>query len=390
MKSAYRRVLPALSVWLAVLPVTASPTPEDVAEILGRADQARAAQRLEEAAELYRQAAELDAQSRHAWWYLSTVLYDLKRYEEARDTAMVMISNWPKYGPGYAVLGLSLFYLGDYGRALANFQQARIFGIGKNESLQTVVRYHGALALNRLGEFEAAYQAIKGFAYTGEPIPGVLDTFGLCMLRLPYLPWEIPAELREIVRRVGRATFTWESGLRDEAKALFSKVLQEYPRQPHLHYSYGAILLISDPDSALQLFLQELELDPTHHFALVQVALEYIRRGEFETARPYAERAVKADPSSFAGRFALGQVLLETGSPEEAVPLLEEAAALAPSKPEVHFVLGRAYQRMGRREDAQREYQEFERLSALLKEAEQFLTRQDYSTGSGNEAEAKP
>ncbi len=351
----------------------------EIPALVAAADQAREGGRLQEAAELYRRLVDLQPEERRSRWFLCTTLYDLRHFDEARRQALQLTERWPDFGPGHAVLGLALFQLGDYGAALERFQQARIRGFGKEAELQRVTRYFGALALNRLGRFEAAYQALRGFAYENRRSPGILNAFGLCMLRLTHLPDEIPEEMRQLVRRVGEATFAWESGSREQAKQEIGRILQEYPEVPHLHYSWGVLLLSSNPSEALNLFLRELEITPTHLPALVEAALEHIRRGEYEQARPFAERACQVDPASFAGPYLLGQVLLETGSPAEALVLLEQAVRLAPSRPETHFALGRAYQRVGRREDAQRELREFERLRTLMKDAEEFLTRQDYS-----------
>jgi predicted Zn-dependent protease len=267
---------------------------------------------------------------------------------------------------------------------LARFQEARIRGFGNEAELQRVARFFAAVALNRLGKFEAAYQALKGFAYENRRTPHVLNAFGLCMLRLPYLPWEVPPDRKEVIQRVGEATFAWESGNRERSRELFAQLLAEYPTLPHLRYSWGLLLLSSAPNDALDLFLRELELTADHLPALVEVALEYIRRGDYGQAAPYAERVRQVEPGSFAGPFLVGQVLLETGSQLEALRLLEEAVQRAPARPETHFVLGRAYQRVGRREDAQRELREFERLRTLMKEAEEFLTERDYSVTREN------
>lgn len=375
--------------WLVVLPlVTLSlaraafgqETEEDWRAVLEAAHQARLEGDLASAAARYRRVVAERPEELSAWWYLCTTLYDLGRHAEARDAALAMVNRWPGYGPAYAMLGLSYFHLGNYPGALRNFQQARIAGIGPNPALQRLVRYHGAWSLVRLGQFEAAYEAFKGFAYEDKRFREVVEGLGLCMLRLPYLPEEIPAELRDLVRQVGEATFAWEAGRREEAREQWQALLARFPQMDNLHYSYGVLLQSVDPDEALRQFERAVEENPTHLQALVQVALEYIRRGEYQRARPYAERAVGVDPAGFAGRFALGQVLLELGEAQQAVVELRKAVELAPQKPEVHFALARAYRKLGRPEEARREFEEFQRLNRLLEEAEQFLKERDYST----------
>ena len=59
---------------------------------------------------------------------------------------------------------------------------------------------------------------------------------------------------------------------------------------------------------------QELKISPDHLPSILQIAFEYLRRSDWDAARPWAQRAVELDPRDFTGRRALGQVLLETGS----------------------------------------------------------------------------
>lgn len=375
MKAKAVALLSLFLVWTLISGLPAQPVPELSGE-LARADAARAGGKLAEAAEIYGEIVSRWPEDQRGWWFLCTTLYDLERWPEAVEAAVGLTARWPEYGPGFAMLGVSLIRIGEYPRALEALQKSRVLGLGDQEALQRVVRYHGGILLNRLGFFEGAFQALKGFAYSDQRSGAILDAYGLSMLRLPYLPWEIPAERRSLVRRVGEATWDWEVGRRDQAKESFRALLAEHPREPNLHYSFGALILYSDPDGALAEFLKELEVNPSSLHALAQIALEYIRRGQFEDALPYAERATVADPASPIAQFALGQVKLETGELEEALRRLERSLELAPMKPEVHFVLARAYQRSGRAEDARKHFREFERLNQMMKEADEFLSRE--------------
>ena len=123
------------------------------------------------------------------------------------------------------------------------------------------------------------------------------------------------------------------------------------------------MVLASDSDKALEEWNAELAISPEHPQALVSIAAEYLKRGEYQTALPYAERAVEASPNYFAAHAILGQVLAEgdldvpRGTHE-----LETAVRLAPWQPQVHFALGTAYAKAGRKTDAAKEREEFLRL----------------------------
>ncbi len=99
----------------------------------------------------------------------------------------------------------------------------------------------------------------------------------------------------------------------------------------------------------------------------MQIAYEYVNRGDAQAALPWAKQAVAAAPNSFAARKALGQALLDTGDVEGAIRELELGITLAPQSPGLHFTLAKAYQRAGRLDDAARERAEFSRLDRLAR-----------------------
>jgi len=99
----------------------------------------------------------------------------------------------------------------------------------------------------------------------------------------------------------------------------------------------------------------------------MQIAFEYLKRGDGPSALPWAQQAVSAAPKAFPARKALGQALLETGDLDGAIKELQIGINLAPDSPGLHFTLARAYQRAGRLEEATRERDEFTRLDRLAR-----------------------
>ena len=94
-----------------------------------------------------------------------------------------------------------------------------------------------------------------------------------------------------------------------------------------------------------------------------QRAAEYLKRGEYQTALPAAEKSVEASPGYFAAHAILGQILAEGDlDVSRGTRELETAVRLAPWQPQVHFVLGTAYAKAGRKADAAKEREEFLRL----------------------------
>jgi tetratricopeptide (TPR) repeat protein len=221
--------------------------------------------------------------------------------------------------------------------------------------------------LTRFGEFEVANQMLTEFASEGADTPQVLDAFGINVLRMPVLPHELPPDARERVQLAGRAGYAMAARHLESARTALDELITRYPKLPHAHYARGVFLLTEDADRALEDFRRELEISPSHLPARLQIAFEFIKRGEPARARPLAEEAARLAPEHFATRLAVGQVLLELNEIDAAVPELEKASKLAPRSPQTRFLLARAYARAGRAEDAARERAEFTRLDQIVR-----------------------
>jgi tetratricopeptide (TPR) repeat protein len=204
------------------------------------------------------------------------------------------------------------------------------------------------------------------------------------MLRLPFLPNEVPPDKREQVLIAGRAGFNMAARRMEDARKAFSELVARYPDAPNTHYAYGVYLLNQDADAALEAFHRELKISPGHVPAMLQLAFEYLKRDEHENALPWAEQAVRLAPNLFPARNALGRILLELGQVERAIKELEAGVKLAPDSPEMHFALARAYTRAGRKQEAARARENFQRLDKL------YRTQRDGSQSVGEEPVEKP
>ena len=343
-------------------------------------DQARLAGRLGEALDLYAKALQMRPVWADGWWNVGAILYEGDRYAEARDAFRNLVSIDPKRGPAWGMLGLCEFQTREYERAVVSLQRGRALGFAGNRELESVVRYHTALLYIRFEQFEIAYEILSEFMAVGNDSPKVTEAFGLTLMRMPFLPNEIPPDKRELVLISGRAGFNMAARRIDEARAAFDILLARYPDAPNVHYAFGVFLLNQDSDAALKEFRRELEISPSHQPSLVQMAFEYLKRDEYATALPLAEKAVQLSPKMFPARNVLGRVLLELGQVERAIKELEEGVRLAPSSPEMHFALARAYTRVGRKADAARERELFKQLQ------DQYNARRA-DPRAGNEAE---
>ena len=365
---------PAVSAALLVLAIDAgvasavqSPGRDNFDTIRRRADEARTAGHLEEAIDLFGRAVRL----RPAWveghWYLGTTYYEIERFADCRDAFQTVVRLQKENGAAWAFKGLCEFRLKNYSVALGDLNKAQGLGVG-DPKLIPVARYHRAILLTRFEQYERALQAYGEFAREGNGSPMIVEAMGLAVLRLAFLPGEVPADTRDMVILAGRASVRAASNMMDDARQDFETLVARYPRTPNVHYLYGVFLLRDRPDQALDAFNEELRVSPNHARAMIQIAQEVLKRGDLDAALRWASQAVQIAPRNYVGRRTLGQIKLERNDVPGAIAELEAAVKLEPDSPSVHYTLARAYQRAGRAADARRERAAFSRLERLQQE----------------------
>jgi tetratricopeptide (TPR) repeat protein len=365
----------SLVLWLQQKPAAPPPTKPakpaaasaDFDRLLKAATEARQNQRWEEAIKLYAQIVKLDPDYVEGYWYQGTAYYSLDDFANCRNTFRRVIRLAPKNGAAYAFLGLCSFALKDYDRALQYLLESRTLGVGDTGELGGVARYHAALLMVRAEQFEQALETLGEFANEGDDNPRVIEAMGLATLRMPLLPNESPSDRREMVLMAGRASYMMATRNSAAADKAFEALASRYPETANVHYAYGVFLLQEQADRALEEFKRELEIQPGHSWTLMQIAYEYLNRGDPATALTWAKQAVTSAPNAFAARKALGQALLETGDVAGAIRELELGIKLAPESPGLRFTIARAYQRAGRLDDATRARNEFTRLDRLAR-----------------------
>lgn len=358
-------------------------------QVVKLGDEARLANRLDDALSLYAKALAMQPKWTEGWWYAGAIFYEKDRYPEARDAFRNVVALDPNRGQAWGMLGLCEFQTREYDRAGDSLLRARSLGFGGNQELESVVRYHAALLYIRFAQFEVAFDVLAEFIMVGNESPKVIEAFGLTLLRMPFLPDELAPDKREEVMLAGQAGLDMAAHRLDEARPIFDTLLARYPNEPNVHYAFGVYMLKQDADAALKEFKRELEISPAHFPSMVQMAFEYLKRDEYNEALPLAEKAVQLAPKEFAARNVLGRVLLELGQIDRAIKELEEGTRIAPNSPEMHYALGRAYRRAGREPDAKREVDLFQKLQ------EQYNARRngELTGGNGtdsNQPKAKP
>ncbi|GAB4117961.1 MAG: hypothetical protein Kow001_17990 [Acidobacteriota bacterium] len=300
-----------------------------------------------------------------AWWELGILLFDTRHYAEAWECFRRLSEVRPHDGKVRVYQGLCEFERSDFERALIHIQQGRMLGLGDSPVLLRRARLVAGLLLNRMGEFQAAFESLEPLASAGDAEDVLVMALGLSALHRAYLPAETPLDLHAQVRLAGEAIRAVARHEFARADTLFQQLVERYSRDPGVHYAYGVFLMRDRKAQGLREFQTELEVNPWHVPALLQLAFHHTENGDAGTALGFAHRAVELEPGSYQARYALGWALLESGDLSGSLAELEKAVGIEPGIPELRFTLARAYQKAGRKEDAARERAAFQRLSQL-------------------------
>jgi predicted Zn-dependent protease len=358
------------------------------AEIAAKAESALQAERLDEAAALYRKAVALKPTWAEGWWSLATLEYDRNSYKEAAAAFSKLVVLQPRSGTARVMLGLCEFELGKDDEALESIQEGQRLGVTSESQLRPVVMYHEAVLLQRKGRFEAA-EEVLGQLCRQTPYPPEIDlAMGAIALRVrdQQLPTDGMLE-RQVMQATGKATCLGVQRKYDEARQEFDALVKQYPQYRNLHFAYGKVLLDgNDTEAAVSQFKAEIRNNPDDAVSRLRIAsAEY--RVDSAAGLPYAEEAVKLDPGLPLGHYLLGLLLLDTDDYLRAIPELEIAQKAFPDQPKVYFALSSAYSRAGRKEDANRAREEFVELN---KKQESKPQPGDASLPGAAEAAAPP
>jgi Flp pilus assembly protein TadD len=334
--------------------------------LAAEASVAREGDRLDDAINAYKKALAIKPDWAEGWWYLATIYYDRDNYPEAARGFREAARLQPKAGATWAMLGICEFQLARYDDALVHIQQGRTLGVGDNQELTRVMRYHEGVISILKGEFEKASQTLGTLSYEGVKGEDLIIALGLAALRLGIAPKQVDINYRDrdLIRRAGLAEHFAAQKNMSDAHREYDVLARDYGKVPNVQYAYGRFLLINrDEDGALAAFMKELENWPKHVLARCQIANIKLLHKDIEGGLPYAEEAAKQAPRLPLARYLLGRLLLEAGQNQRAVQELEVAAQMVPNEAKIYFALARGYTRLKRKEDADRARETFTRLS---------------------------
>ena len=331
--------------------------PQSFADLAARAAQARDANDVKSAIELYKEALRLNPNWEEGLWMAGSLQYDGEQYAGGAEALRHLVSLRSNMGPAWALLGLCEYETGSYDAAFEDVQKSLAIGVGNQPQMVGVLKFHEALLLTKRGDFDVAQQRYASFVPGGVSDPQVLIGLGLNALRRAQVPSEVPAGRADLYTSAGQAMAAFLTGDYAAAQTDYDQLLARFPNEPDVHYAYGYFVLRSDPDRAIQEWERALTLDPANAASHAMLGWTFYLRGEEDKAFSHAREAVAKDPHSQVGQIILGRLLVKQGQVETGVEHLEHAVLIDPTNLEAHLALATAYSEAGRKADSQRERQ---------------------------------
>lgn len=354
-----------LMLLLAMASLTAAQESSQTFEQLSeKARRAYETDRLDEAAQLYRQAVSLRTDSSQSWWALGMIEYQRDHYPECRDALTRMITLESAAAPGFALLGLCEFRTKEYDSSFQHLKQAhKLVPVTQpGGPLLDMADYHLAMLLTQQGAFEVAQEIFLRVARHVHTNPDMMFAAGLPCLRMPILPSEVPADQKDVVTLAGKTFWDLATQTPDQAEADFKILLSKYPKFPGVHYFYGAYLAARRPEDCVPEFLQELSVTPDSVPARVQLALRHILDGNVDQALTLAREAAKLSPDSVGAQLALAKALKAKEDNQGALAAYLLAERLDPVSPAIRLQIVNLYRALDRVDDMRHEMAEYDRL----------------------------
>lgn len=342
---------------------TRAQKPADFSTLSAAADAARAANRLDEAAPLYRKALALRPGWKEGWWALGTILYEQESHADAAGAFRRLVTLDAKNGTAHLMLALCEYQLDRDAAAMEHVQAAKTLGVQKDGDLPHVLSYHEAMLHLRAGRYERALEVLRPLVGAGVEDENLDLALGMGVLLMR--PRNAPPQgssAGQIVMRAGRAERHYLMKAFDAAGKEYAALVREVPAFPNIHYAYGRFLLGTDDlENAVTQFLSEIENQPEHVRARMSIAAARYRVDSAAGIR-FAREVVTLQPRYPFGHYLLGLLYFDVGDIDRAIPELEAAAGMVPAESQFQFALGNAYSRAGRKEDAARARAAFIRL----------------------------
>ena len=265
-------------------------------------------------------------------WQQAYQAFQGGEYRKAEGLLREVVEDYPEWGWGHMMLGLTLQKLGNGREALAELQTAKEM-VDKDEDRFNVNHNIAQIFLVQ-GNYDSAITAereAEKYAQSGQQRSAVAYTLG----RAYYYKEQWGNTVQQMERAAqGR-----------NADAMVHAMLGR------AQYERG------NKAEALERLNRAIQIDRNNRLALYFAGLIHLENREYSQAVRVAERAVQADPQDTAIRNMLGRAYLGAGRYDEAVQAFRIVLQDKPTDASTLYNLGQAYMSQERWAEAIREYQ---------------------------------
>ena len=241
--------------------------------------QRRDAGRLEEAQSLYRRGVALQPDWSEVGGASGDAGYDRSAFAPARDAFFASAKSWSRARLQRWRCAVCAGELKEYPPSLDDMERGHCgWDSIRLLPLLKVTRYHAALLLTHSGAVSDRAEILCPICEAGGGGPS--HGFGHGVWQLCGYRCSLPScPLHKKGNRLSGGTC--DPGSRTTRKVTPAKEIEALiaanPQAPELHSLLGQLLVVSDPDAALEQWKQELVISPKHTPARLQIAFEYLQ-----------------------------------------------------------------------------------------------------------------
>ncbi|MGO9124390.1 MAG: tetratricopeptide repeat protein [Terriglobales bacterium] len=348
---------------------------QDLAALSAQGKAALRDQQFDHAEKVYEQVVKLDPRSAEAHSNLGLALYMLGTYPRAITELRKALELNPRLDHTQVLLALSYFNTGEFDRAIPLLEKAY-----KTMQDDPVVAAHLGLAYLRQ---EKDDQALVPLSHWVELEPNSADALYFKGKAAMYVASNSFAQLTKAApdsyRMLQlRAEMLRQQNLTPAAITEYQKAIAQKPDAAGLHYALGTLYQEGGRlDEALAEFHQELKLSPGDAMTDYLIGDIHLQRNELDEAQQYLSQALSVQPGLLEATLDLAKTYHAQGKVEEAVKLLQAAVAADPDDQDAHYLLFSLYKERGQAAEARRELQIFQELKRKAAEQEQKRMRLD-------------
>jgi tetratricopeptide (TPR) repeat protein len=227
-------------------------------------------------------------------------------------------------------------------------------------------QYERAVALFQEGKFRMAIETLDQLPEAEASRPPAQNLKSLAFINVGEYELAMTANAAAIGRDPDNPNYVYNRGLiqsnanrLQDAERTYRDGVQRFPKSQRLYEGLGDTLFkLNRFDEAEQALKTAAQIGPASGSALASLAKLYYALGDQERFAAAAEKAIKADPSSYMACYVYGKYLLEqTGHTAEGRKYMARSIELAPRFEDALIDWGRLLASEGRWKEAAEAYE---------------------------------